>query len=49
MKRKMITIEDVKKDLGGTHLIAYHEFKIDGLYVCHKFEVDIAKSKECVP
>ncbi len=42
----MITIEDVKRDLGGTELWAYHEFEIKGIYVCHKFKVDISKSKE---
>lgn len=45
----MITIEDVIKDLGGTELWAYHEFEVEGIQVCHKFKVNIEKSKECVP
>lgn len=42
----MITIEDVKKDLGGTTLVGYYEFKVDGIDVCMKMIYEIEEKKE---
>ncbi len=42
----MITIEDIKKDLGGTTLVAYYEFTVEGIEVCQKMIVEIEEKPE---